>query len=229
MGDSSNSSRADVGMGNDSSSEKKATQTANPVAVKAAKPVFKGQPFAARLIWAETRVAQNIEGRPLETVAEFQERTAVVLGFTAEQSGKLQLRFNGEILRSSMTLGDAQIGEESEIQVEGGEILKAEVALTINLHAAAEQGDIKQLAQMIKYAPQRIDEHSAADDRNYVNQSTPLHVAASNGRLAAVQTLLQAKAELNARDKDGCTPLQYAQDYGASSVAAHLIEAGADK
>jgi ankyrin repeat protein len=40
-----------------------------------------------------------------------------------------------------------------------------------------------------------------ADDRNYVNQSTPLHVAASNGRLAAVQTLLQAKAELNARDK----------------------------
>ena len=100
-------------MGNDSSSDppKKATQTANPVAVKAVKPVFKGQPFAARLIWAETRVAQNIEGRPLETVAEFQGRAAVVLGFTAGQSGQLQLRFNGEILRPSMTLGDAQIGE----------------------------------------------------------------------------------------------------------------------
>lgn len=49
---------------------------------------------------------------------------------------------------------------------------------------------------------------SGADiSRKALDQSTPLHVAVSNKRSAAVALLLERGADLDAQDKDGCSPL----------------------
>ena len=59
--------------------------------------------------------------------------------------------------------------------------------------------------------------------------ATPLHVAAAEGHLAIVQLLLGlGKADVNARDATGATPLMYAARKLRGKVAHALIKAGAD-
>ena len=54
---------------------------------------------------------------------------------------------------------------------------------------------------------------------------TPLGMAASIGTAGVVKVLLEAGADLNARDEDGETPLHTAETAGVVKV---LLEAGAD-
>ena len=57
---------------------------------------------------------------------------------------------------------------------------------------------------------------------------TPLHWAASNGRVEVVQALLKAKVDKEVKDIEGCSPLHVAVANGHSEVVQALIKAGAD-
>ena len=62
-------------------------------------------------------------------------------------------------------------------------------------------------------------------DKNY--QRTALHFAALNGHLGIVAELLKKDIDVNAKDADGKTPLDYANQYGHGKVADLLKSSGA--
>jgi len=55
-----------------------------------------------------------------------------------------------------------------------------------------------------------------------------LHKAAARGDLERVRELIKRRADVNARDKDGRTPLHHAAYNGRLEVARLLVERGAD-
>ena len=57
---------------------------------------------------------------------------------------------------------------------------------------------------------------------------TALHYAADNGHEAVVAQLLQAKAEIQARDSNGRTALHWAAFNGKEAVVETLLRAKAD-
>jgi cytohesin len=57
---------------------------------------------------------------------------------------------------------------------------------------------------------------------------TPLHRAASRGRVEILQMLIGAGAKLNVQDKGGWTPFHWAASNGRVEVLRVLIDAGAD-
>lgn len=73
-----------------------------------------------------------------------------------------------------------------------------------------------------------LQKDPAARDRRTVQGSTPLHLAAANPDLSALQALLDAGADPNARDGEGATPLHIAAYTQNARHAQRLLEAGAD-
>eukprot|EP00899_Mesostigma_viride_P024818 jgi/Mesvir1/5520/Mv15560-RA.2 len=57
---------------------------------------------------------------------------------------------------------------------------------------------------------------------------TPLHLAAERGDSATVGRLIEAGADINARDKNGWTPLIWAADKSNCDIVQLLMESGAD-
>jgi ankyrin repeat protein len=58
--------------------------------------------------------------------------------------------------------------------------------------------------------------------------ATALHLAAATGNAESIRVLLQAGAEVEAREEDGLAPLDYALRLGSANAAAEaLVEAGA--
>lgn len=58
---------------------------------------------------------------------------------------------------------------------------------------------------------------------------TPLMYAAQNGSLVATKLLLEAKAQVTARDEDGLRPLHFAASSGVLEACSMLLEYGADR
>ena len=54
---------------------------------------------------------------------------------------------------------------------------------------------------------------------------TPLHRAAYKGHLSVVEYLVNQKADINAKDKDGKTPIQLANEYKHTNIADFLKKA----
>jgi ankyrin repeat protein len=71
-------------------------------------------------------------------------------------------------------------------------------------------------------------EHGAAVDfTDALYGRDLLHLAALNGHLDVVRSLVSRGVELNGRDSTGRTPLRYAAKYGHEIVADYLVEGGA--
>ena len=88
------------------------------------------------------------------------------------------------------------------------------------LHRAAEQGDVAGIRQML----------AEGDDVGSFEGfwlSTPLHLAAAMGHVAAVQLLLERGANIQAQDALGECPLHVAAKNGRREVVDQLIGVGA--
>ena len=126
-------------------------------------------------------------------------------------------------------------------------------AASINLHAAAEQGDAASLRAALaagedpntrdadSYTPIHLsagmgaadalsalldDPRTEVDATDDVGES-PLHLAAAAGRTEAARRLLLHGAEVDAASQHGYTPLHMAAQHGHLAIAELLIEAGA--
>jgi cytohesin len=74
-----------------------------------------------------------------------------------------------------------------------------------------------------------FEDEQTADKKSEVTTSrTLLHMAAANGNLAKVRSLLLSGAQINARDQFGCTPLHRAANKGHIEIVRLLLEQGAD-
>ena len=89
------------------------------------------------------------------------------------------------------------------------------------IHDAARNGN----AQAVKAA---LAAQPASRDARTDMGSTPLHLAAANPDVTALQALVAAGADPNARDADGLTPLHMAAYSQQARHARLLLEAGAD-
>lgn len=67
----------------------------------------------------------------------------------------------------------------------------------------------------------------ATDTEKGIDQITALHIAASGGNLAILNALLAAKANVNAQDRSGYTPLMAAADFGSTVAIILLLDNGA--
>jgi ankyrin repeat protein len=91
----------------------------------------------------------------------------------------------------------------------------------MELHEAAEEGDLTTLRALLQAHPERVNDRSELGD-------TPLHCAAYQKQDKAVKLLLDAGADLDARGDHGRTPLHCAAVAGAVETARLLIQRGAD-
>lgn len=71
-------------------------------------------------------------------------------------------------------------------------------------------------------------DHGATVDYRDLDGNTPLHWAALNGQTAAIKRLIAAKAQIDAINKRGITPLMLAVDHNRREPVAALLAAGAN-
>lgn len=91
------------------------------------------------------------------------------------------------------------------------------------VHNLAKQGNVEKLRAMIAAEPNLLK----ATDANYYD-CTPLHIAAENDKTEVIRLLLDAGAEVNARDARGATPLILTGKRAPGESAALLLKAKAD-
>jgi ankyrin repeat protein len=89
------------------------------------------------------------------------------------------------------------------------------------IHDAARLGNGDDVRRLLQADARARDARTALG-------STPLHLAATNPDLSAMQALLAAKADPNARDNEGATPLHMAAYASRARHTQILLEAGAD-
>lgn len=97
--------------------------------------------------------------------------------------------------------------------------------MSAELFSAAKSGDTEALRRLIAAG---VSPNSANDEGQ-----TPLHIAAVEGHLGAVQALIDSGADVNARDAMQWTPIfkaayNHEQDTGYAPVVKALVDAGAD-
>ena len=111
----------------------------------------------------------------------------------------------------------------------GGEIKKpptdgassaVEAVAATNLFHAAQLGDLAAVQQYLRQG-------QSVMNRNADNGQTALHYAAWGGRTNAIDWLLGQKADVNALDNDGKSPLDYAWMPRGEAARKMLTAAGA--
>ena len=91
--------------------------------------------------------------------------------------------------------------------------------------AGATRAEEKPMADTVAFLLQAGADINA---RSGESDWTPLHSASRNSHAAVVRVLLEHGAALDARDRDGCTPLWWAAGIGHFDSAALLLSKGAD-
>lgn len=89
------------------------------------------------------------------------------------------------------------------------------------IHQLAREGSGADVSTLLKADPALRDVRTPLG-------STPLHLAAMNPDRSAMKALLDAGADVNARDADGSTPIHMAAYASRPQHARQLLEAGAD-
>lgn len=89
-----------------------------------------------------------------------------------------------------------------------------------SLFAAARSGDLKAAKALINAQPTLVFSKDANDGGR-----TPLHLAVHNDQKAVVELLLVSKADINAKDRDGNTPLHMANNI---NIVKLLLAKGAN-
>jgi len=90
-----------------------------------------------------------------------------------------------------------------------------------DLFEACKHGDVSRVRVLV--TPQNVNARDTAG-----RKSSPLHFAAGYGRREAVEILLNAGANVHARDDGGLIPLHNACSFGHAEVVSLLLRAGAD-
>lgn len=95
-------------------------------------------------------------------------------------------------------------------------------APSVDLHAAAAQGNLEAIQQYIK----------AGSDLNVKDPkggACPLSTAALFGQTEAAMALIEAGADINCIDNDGATPLHVAAFFCRAEIVKALVGKGADR
>ena len=95
------------------------------------------------------------------------------------------------------------------------------MAGTDSIWSAAKNNDVEALAEHLN----QVEDINATDPRHHL---TALHWAALNGSLNAADWLVDRGADINAKIKDGSTPLTHAAFTGRPKIVELLIAHGAD-
>lgn len=92
-------------------------------------------------------------------------------------------------------------------------------ANSANLNFAASEGNVLRLQKL-------LEQRCSVNEENY-DSRTPLHIACADAHFDAAQFLIAAKAEVNASDRWGHTPLDEAIRSKASDIKVYLCTKGA--
>lgn len=87
---------------------------------------------------------------------------------------------------------------------------------------SAEAKEIERISAMVKFSPDLLNAPGEPSGM------TPLGAAAFNGHLAVARFLLDNKAEIDARDRNGYTALHRAADAGHKTMVELLLDRGAN-
>ena len=90
------------------------------------------------------------------------------------------------------------------------------------IHEAAEKGDLERVKKFLAADPQLLYDNSGAEGR------IPLHCAIRGKHSDVARFLIDQGADVNAREVNGASVLNYASYWGLPEIVQLLIEKGAD-
>ncbi|OQR96003.1 ankyrin-1-like, partial [Achlya hypogyna] len=123
----------------------------------------------------------------------------------------------GRMLLQAVRNGDEQ--RTIDLLTKGATVVSEPAGETL-LHVAAKCNHVAVLTALLKANVIDVDTRNEAG-------ATALFLAAASGEVDAVNTLLQADADVNLSDRDGATPLLVPVQKGHASVIGQLLRAGA--
>ncbi|MDX2146061.1 MAG: ankyrin repeat domain-containing protein [Planctomycetota bacterium] len=126
------------------------------------------------------------------------------------------------VLASLAVLGVILWRQVATLPTDRGPEMTLEPSIQGSLHEAAEKGDVPSIRRAAQSG--NVDTHLAEGPRKGM---TPLMAAALAGKSVAVDELLKAGANVEARDAIGRSPLMYAALSGDAPTVRRLLEANA--
>src|SRR5438105_7356433 len=95
---------------------------------------------------------------------------------------------------------------------------------TLYLFNLVKQNNLEELHRDLEDYP------NAVNIRDYLNDDTALHIATKSGEgdIDIVKELIRFGADVNAKNKNGHTPLKYAVEQNQKEIVVYLLDAGAN-
>jgi|GEM_PF-2567191 len=101
-----------------------------------------------------------------------------------------------------------------------------------DIHEAVRRGDLDRVLEILRLRPRTIEDRDTmrpkSSNLQMLQQATPLHFAAQSGHIGIVRALIDAGADVNAKNPQDITPLHLAAWDGNSEIVGMLLDRGAD-